>query len=82
LNQRVQIIYGSKFDVAAFVFEDAEVTAAGSDITLKLKLILKFIKRIGKLLPVYRESFFCSAVLTPQHYHWYATTRFALPDGS
>jgi len=29
----------------------------------KLKLILKFIYRIGKQLPVYRQSFFCSAVL-------------------
>ena len=45
------------------------------------KLILKFIKRIGKLAPVYRQSFFCSAVLTPQHYHWYAATRFAVPGG-
>ena len=25
------------------------------------------------------HSFFCSAVLTPQHYHWYAATRFASP---
>jgi len=25
------------------------------------------------------ESFFCSTVLTPQHYHWYAATRFAFP---
>jgi len=46
-----------------------------------IKLILKFISRIGKLLPVYRQSFFCSAVLTPQHYHWYAATRFAFPGG-
>jgi len=30
---------------------------------------------------VYRRSFFCSAVLTPQHYHWYAATRFAFPGG-
>jgi len=45
------------------------------------KLILKFILRIGKLLPVYRQSFFCSAVLTQQHYHWYAATRFAFPGG-
>jgi len=29
--------------------------------------------------PVYRQSFFCSAVLTPQHYHWYAVTPFAFP---
>jgi len=33
------------------------------------------------LQPVYRQSFFCSAVLTPQHYHWYAATRFTLPGG-
>jgi len=32
-------------------------------------------------ISVYRQSFFCSAVLTPQHYHWYAATRFALPGG-
>jgi len=32
-------------------------------------------------VPVYRQSFFCSAVLTPQHYHWYAASRFALPGG-
>jgi len=25
---------------------------------------------------------FCSAVLTSQHYHWYAATRFAFPGGS
>jgi len=31
-------------------------------------------------IPVYRRSFFCSAVLT-QHYHWYAATRFAFPGG-
>jgi len=48
---------------------------------INLKLILKFIWWIGKLLPVYSQSFFCSAVLTPQHYHWYAATRFALPGG-
>jgi len=47
----------------------------------ELKLILKFIKRFGKLLPVYRQSFFFSAVLTPQHYHWYTVTRFAFPGG-
>jgi len=49
--------------------------------TYKLKLILKFIQRIGKLLPVFRQNLFCSAVLTPQHYHCYAATRFALPGG-
>jgi len=32
-------------------------------------------------IPVYRQSFFCSAVLTPQHYHWYAATRFTFPVG-
>jgi len=32
LNQRAQITYGSKFNIAAFVFEDAEVTAAGINI--------------------------------------------------
>jgi len=30
----------------------------------KLKLILKFMQQIGKLVPVYGQSFFCSAVLT------------------
>jgi len=29
-------------------------------------------------IPVYRQSLSCSAELTPQHYHWYAATRFAL----
>jgi len=28
------------------------------------------------VLPVYRQDFLCSAVLTLQHYHWYAATRF------
>jgi len=45
------------------------------------KLVFTFLKRIGKLLPVYTQSFFCIAVLTPQHYHWYAATRFAFPGG-
>jgi len=39
------------------------------------------VMRIGKLLRGYRQSFSCSAVLTPQHYHWYAATRFAFPGG-
>jgi len=33
-----------------------------ADLSLKKKLILKFIQRIGKLLPVYRQSFFRSAI--------------------
>jgi len=37
---------------------------------------LIFETQIGKLLPVYRQSFFGS---TPHHYHWYAATRFAFP---
>jgi len=27
------------------------------------------------------SELFCSAVLTPQHYHWYAATRFTFPGG-
>jgi len=34
-----------------------------------------------KLLPVYRDSFYCSAMLTTQHYHWYAATWFAFCGG-
>jgi len=34
LNQRAYITFGSKFNVAAFVFEDADVTAADSNIAL------------------------------------------------
>jgi len=51
-------------------------------ILLKNKLILKFILRIGKQYYLYyRQSIFCFSVLTPQHYNWYAATRFALPGG-
>jgi len=32
---------------------------------------------IGKLLPLYSQSFFCPAGFTSQHYHWYAATWFA-----
>jgi len=39
-----------------------------------------------KLLPVYLyiygQSFVSSAALTRQHYHWYAASRFAFPEGS
>jgi len=34
MNQIAQITFGSKFNIAAFVFEDAEVTAADSNIAL------------------------------------------------
>jgi hypothetical protein len=34
-----------------------------------------------KLVPVQGQRFFCSAVLTPQHCHWYAATQFAFHGG-
>jgi len=30
---------------------------------------------------LYRQSLFCSTVLIPQHYLWYAAARFAFPGG-
>jgi len=48
----------------------------------KKKLIfLIYIADRKAITCIYRQSFFCSAVLTPQNYHWYAATRFALPGG-
>jgi len=46
----------------------------------KLKVNFEMLKWIRKLQPQYRLSFFCSAVLTLQLYHWYAATRFAFPE--
>jgi len=48
-----------------------------------VNLILKGNFEIYLLLPLDRQkqSCFCSAEFTPQLYHWYATTRFAVPRG-
>jgi len=46
-------------------------------LSLKLKKLIFEIYIADR--KVFRQSFFCSAVLTSQHYHWYAATRFALP---
>jgi len=44
-----------------------EIVAA---VTYKQHFEMLFIQRIGKQLPGYKHSFFCSAVLTPLPHHW------------
>jgi len=50
-------------------------------IVKKVKVDFEMYIADRKAIPVYRQSFFCSAVLTRRHYHWYAATRFALAGG-
>jgi len=61
--------------------EEVFVQLLGS-INLKVKVYLINYIADRKNTTLYRQSFFCSAVLTPLHYHWYAATRSPSSEGS
>jgi len=64
------------------IFRDETETINNNTVLIKVKVNFEIYIADRKATTLYRQSFFCSAVLTPQHYHWYAATRFAFPGGS